>query len=368
MVKHTKKGMIAAAIYGVISLILYSISSVVTAGSMTRSLEMMIVDLSFSLTVLVISSIVGAFYRRNTATALAVLFWLLLFLLFTYRGIPYRLISAQYDFRSAILFISWAIALRILASYISRNGSMLYGAELLRTLSIAALFLAIWGFLFSITATRNFSMFFLPLAFYEVAMSPYAIMISSRNENIRMAGRFMASISHRLAYLAVVTGILLVVLYYPKAAYLNDIILAFLFVVVVVSVVGITWKLYSIEYEKLNSITDEIYRKHRFVEKLSGDERLKYLSDVLEQFIKTGEKDKILVTLSHMLGSAGVSLNTGKEMLKPIMEYRKPDPLLYRSHLIRKRKEREISDRNEILNLMLSRMKDLWKGGIDNNR
>lgn len=361
--------MAAAAIFGALSLILYLISLVIIpANPMARSFEMMIVDLSISLTVLVISSILRAFDRRSAATALTVLFWLLLFLLFTYRGIPYLLISTRYDFRPAILFISWAMALRILASYMSRNGSMLYGAELLRTLSIASLFLAIWGFLFSMAVVRNFSMFFLPLALYEVAMSPYAIMVSSRNENIRTAGRFMASISHRLAYLSAVTGILLVVLYYPKAAYLNDIILAILFILVVASVVGITWKLHNIEYEKLNSITDEIYRKHRFVEKLSGDERLKYLSDVLEQFIKTGEKDKILVTLSHMLGSAGVSLNTGKEMLKPIMEYRKPDPLLYRSRLIRKRKEREISDRNEILNLMLSRMKDLWKGGIDNNR
>lgn len=147
-------------------------------------------------------------------------------------------------------------------------------------------------------------------------------------------------------------GLFYMALAIPKPPTVNTYILAVSVMLTLILVAYISYRAYSVASSNINKIIDEVYEAHRREIKVIQVPELKYFNEAIDDFIKYGIKDKLLVYLSYIMASGGFEYNEVLEVLSELINYHHSPSKLYDRFSI----EAEVVKRINILNALLSAM------------
>jgi hypothetical protein len=124
-----------------------------------------------------------------------------------------------------------------------------------------------------------------------------------------------------------------------------------------VSLVG--YKIYSLDTRRLDSIQQEIYKKHEHELRLVSGEDFAYLGRTAREFVYSGRKGHLLVALTTLLANAGVEYSASRLLLESLINYEIPPIYKYSEAPMKKALEDQIIVRMNIVNTTIASMLDM---------
>lgn len=311
--------------------------------------------LSYSLPVALVGQLLLLYERKLAGTVILIAgFWTFFLFLLDF-SVFYPPLSVQEQALILPMFlVEESIVLAYFSSKAVRNGSLYYSGLMIGNLS-ESMFVASLGYAaFEYSPLRAFSYFFIPVAVTLFFLSFSAPLMKSRHDGASTLGRYLARSSGRLTGISVWIGILLLIYEYPKPAYLDSYILLAVLLIAVILIVRISWKTYSATSSKIWRTSNEIYSKHKHSDVLLPDNSLNAAMDAVNEFVRKGEKEKLIVTLTMILTNSGFSVEECNSVMRSLISYKIPDALIFKTFAVKSRLEREIRLRDQIVKEVVS--------------
>lgn len=308
-------------------------------------------------------AVLGKLRRRLASYILQVaVFWMLAVYLVLSLVIAPQLDSSAQPFILPLLFLSESIILIIFGSRSLINGLLNYSAVAAVGIGKALLLLSFSVFLFTHVPYRPFSYFFAPLVLFYIFDSFTAYMTKSESEPVSNLGKYVIKSGDRFPSIAALIGGLLVAYEYPKPEYLNNVILLVITIVTELTVIAVVWRIYATTSEKIQKVSNEVFKKHRKSLTVFSDTSLDSVTDSVNEFRVTGKKEKLIIALTMILTAAGHTLDECNVVLRSLILYRLPDPLIYKKRSVKLRIEHEIAMRDGIIREIMNEMKHIGVG------
>ncbi len=242
----------------------------------------------------------------------------------------YHPVSYLYEFFGIFLFF-YSINLSIFAGSVkSKNISPVGG----RSIGILA-YSAFFGALGLMTASLPFSylpVFQYPFEFTAVALLPFTaapFLLASEKLETASAGKYMYDSMGRWATMGFMLGVMISILYIPKPSILNGYIFISFLLVIVLVFLYIMIKVYSSSSKRMDSITANIFGKFKHNVNIYGDQRFQDIVGSVDQFIRDGKKDSLLIQLTILLNSMEMDYLKINHILAPILSYEVPFGIRY---------------------------------------
>jgi hypothetical protein len=213
-------------------------------------------------------------------------------------------------------------------------------------------FLASLGLLTASLPLSYLPVFQYPFEFTSLALLPFSIapfLLASNNEGTSYAGKYMFDSMIKWSALAFMLGIMLSVLYIPKPAYLNGYIFIFFLLVIVLAFIFVMVKVYSSSSRRMDAITANVFEKFRHNVRIYADQRFQDVVSSVDQFIRDGRKESLLIQLTMLLNSMEIDYRRISTILAPITEYEAPFGIRYGIFNLKSEIEAEISKRKTIV-------------------
>ncbi|WP_291999022.1 hypothetical protein [Caldivirga sp.] len=147
-------------------------------------------------------------------------------------------------------------------------------------------------------------------------------------------------------------GIFYMVLAIPKSPMLNVYVFAVSILLTLALVAYISYRAYVAASRDIEKIVEEVYEAHKREVKVIQVPELKYFNDAVEDFVKYGRKDKLLVYLSYMMASGGFEYNEVIDVLSSLFNYQYSPDKLYDRFSVEEEVTRRINTLNEVLSSM----------------
>ncbi len=230
-----------------------------------------------------------------------------------------------------LVFVN-AVALRRFGGIVTRKGTVSkVPVGLVANRLSSALFLFL---LYQLTVFA-FQVQFLgyPFLYASIACAIFStaplIAFSESTKRYREAGHYLLRSSAKWTVVAFLVGVASAILSYPGASaytYLAVLVLTG----VVVGYVGI--RIYSLGASQLQRIQQDIYKKHAHEIVLVNDESFDYLRQAIEEFVKTGKNERLIIALTGLLTNAGLDYGEINNQLSLLTSYEIP-PIFRSSYL-----------------------------------
>ncbi len=348
------------AVFVVCISVLFMLSALVNPSDFRYSLlKGFSLSLSLSLIVMAAGTVVGLHGRNTLSMVLRTfVFWTVFLFLLDFEAFPRVLSAEQASFMPPLFILEESLVLFVFATRSIARGELYYSGITAKDLSRAFFTLSIGIFLYVNASTMTFSFFFIPITVYLFVESFAAVMMNSRIDALSNLGRYFVKSGNLLSGMSVIVGLLLVAYEYPKPYYINEIILALILVVSVLIIVGISWRIYSTTSYKIRKISDEIFLKHKKSSTVFSDTSLDSVTDSVNEFRRRGNKEKLIVTLTMIMTTTGRSLDECNTIMRSLLSYKAPDPLVFKRFSTRARLENEIRVRDRIIKEIVREMKN----------
>ena len=147
-------------------------------------------------------------------------------------------------------------------------------------------------------------------------------------------------------------GVFYMVLAIPKSPALNVYVFAVSILLTLALVAYISYRAYVAASRDIEKIVEEVYEAHKREVKVIQVPELKYFNDAVEDFVKYGRKDKLLVYLSYMMASGGFEYNEVIDVLSSLFNYQYSPDKLYDRFSVEEEITRRINTLNEVLGSM----------------
>ncbi|WP_291765858.1 hypothetical protein [Caldivirga sp. UBA161] len=147
-------------------------------------------------------------------------------------------------------------------------------------------------------------------------------------------------------------GVFYMVLAIPKSPALNIYVFAVSILLTLALVAYISYRAYVAASRDIEKIVEEVYEAHKREVKVIQVPELRYFNDAVEDFVKYGRKDKLLVYLSYMMASGGFEYNEVIDVLSSLFNYQYSPDKLYDRFSVEEEITRRINTLNEVLSSM----------------
>jgi hypothetical protein len=213
-------------------------------------------------------------------------------------------------------------------------------------------FLASLGLLIASLPFSYLPVFQYPFEFASLALLPFSIapfLLASNNEATSSDGKYMYDSRGRWSAVGFILGIMLSVLYIPKPAYLNRYIFILFLLVIVLVFLYVMVKVYSSSSKRMDNMTANVFEKFRHNVSIYADQRFQDIVSSVDQFIREGRKESLLIQLTMLLNSMEIDYQRISAILAPITEYEAPLGIRYGIFNLKSEIEAEISKRKNIV-------------------
>ena len=119
-------------------------------------------------------------------------------------------------------------------------------------------------------------------------------------------------------------GVLYAILTIPKDPQYNTYILAASLAVVVAIVSYVSYRAYKGGSSSIDSIIDEVYEAHKRSSAMVETPEARYLMDAVEQFVKRGRKEDLVMYLTYIMSARGLEYPEIRNILSEIIDYVDP--------------------------------------------
>ncbi len=342
--------------FSVVIFLLFLLGNMISAGNtFLMFIQGVFLTLSYTLFLVLIGSILHVYGKKLAAGIAGIIgFWTAFFFLFNFFLLPGMLTAGESVFIFPLFLLEESLVWAGFASRMMADGVTYYGGLTLTRLSRSLFIVSIFFASLAYGPTVPFSYFFIPVIITTVVFSFTPVLMSSRGEFTATMGRYFARTSDRYISLSLFLGILLALYVFPKPSYLNNYIILVFLVLAILAILRIAWKTYSSTASKIWKTSEDIYSRHNYKEVLLPDSSIDSVMGAVGEFTGRGDKEKLLITLTMILTNSGYSVEECNDMLRSLISYKMPDPLIFKSFAIRSRLEREVRVRNQIVNEIVS--------------
>jgi hypothetical protein len=177
------------------------------------------------------------------------------------------------------------------------------------------------------------------------------IAFSNRTKSMHEAGEYLMRSSARWTAAAFLIGVAAAILSIPGAN-VYTYVLVLLMSAAVLCYVGI--RIYSFGSSRLQSVQDELYRKHAYEVNLVSDESFDYLRGAMAQFVRSGSKGDLIIALTNLMTNAGMDYPEIKADLEMLLSYELPEIFRFSFTSLKKSLELEMQRRIAILQLLMN--------------
>jgi hypothetical protein len=221
-----------------------------------------------------------------------------------------------------LLFVSNALLLNRFADKIisgKKNQAVGLAAKRLAISLGVAFFASFLSFSF-FTQVIAYPLYYSALAYGILSVSPI-IAYSKQTENFQEAGLYLMRTSLQWAIVAFFVGVVAQVL----AFFQNNIIAYAVIVTLVAFIIGaVGFRVYSLGATRIAAEAQEVYQKHVHQFMVVQDESFDFLRNNINEFVKTGRKENLLIALTTLLTNAGFSFERSQALLSRISSYEIP--------------------------------------------
>lgn len=321
-------------------------------------------SISLSLIVLALGAVLSIYGKNRMALILRTfIFWSVLLFFAVFEAISRIMTGYELQFTIPLFLFLESIMLYYFGNWAVSRGHLYYSGLTVKDIGGSLFLLSIGLFLYADQATRVYSFFFYPVGIYLFIYSFTAVLTASKTDWKAGLGRYFIKYGSNLSGSSIVVGILLVVYEFPKVAFLNDVILTVILLISLFVILGVSWRIYSSTSSRIKKLSSEVFVKHRKSAIVFSDKSLDSVMSTVNEFRLKGEKEKLIITLTMVLAAAGRTVEDCNVILRSLISYKIPDPLLYKRFSIRSRLEREIMIRDRILKEIV---KEMRVDGVDN--
>lgn len=365
VVANRKSIAITSSLYAVLILILFFIYSILVPDTLRYYLlkETSLV-LSVSLIFYAIGSIASLASRTRTGLIFkSYIFWSVFLFLFMFYVFIYAVPSNYADYILPLYILTEAAFLFYFGSRNTATGAFINGGLVASGIGKSLFLLSLGLFAYTYHITRTYSYFFIPPALYTFINSFTSMFVDSKIEAVSNFGRYMVRSGNLYPWISVLIGLLLVIYEYPKPAYLDSVIIVLILFISILAILSASWRIYYAASHRIRGISDDVFQKHKKNRTIYSDSSLDSVMHYVDEFRVSGNKERLIITLTMILSTAGNTLEECNEMLRSLISYQPPDPLTFKRFSTRNRVEREILFRDKILKEIVNEMK---KHGVGN--
>ncbi len=163
---------------------------------------------------------------------------------------------------------------------------------------------------------------FLYLAIAGLIFSFYPILSNSSNSFNRNMGEYISSKYIKWEIAAFILGFFQGLIAVPKPASENSDILVILLFLIVIAVVAGIWNTYKAATENILYSQLRFYEKFKKRDNIISDIGVDYMSKAIDEFVATGRKDKLILSITSYLTKLNNSEMKIEEYLKGILNYK----------------------------------------------
>jgi len=251
------------------------------------------------------------------------------------------------------LFFEFFVIIFFALTLFKLNHKSYWGFTLLR-LSISDLILSFYILIISAVPSSPVQYIFLfPFAVSIFFSLAYFI---EHIDSLKNLGKYMILYPYRWMFFSFLIGVLYAVMSDPSLKKYES--LAVLATVVIILIIIIYFSLLSYYYSSryLDSITNELYKKHKHEPFIMGTENIGFVNEALKNFVMYGVKDNLIVLLSQILTVNGMQYNKILDVLQELLAYKELNILEPAPFLVKRYIEREMYERNMIVERIFNRI------------
>ena len=163
---------------------------------------------------------------------------------------------------------------------------------------------------------------FLYLAIAGLIFSFFPILSNSSNSFNRNIGEYISSKYIKWEIAAFILGFFQGLIAVPKPASENSDILVILLFLIVIAVVAGIWNTYKAATENILYSQLRFYEKFKKRDNIISDIGVDYMSKAIDEFVATGRKDKLILSITSYLTKLNNSEMKIEEYLKGILNYK----------------------------------------------
>jgi hypothetical protein len=163
---------------------------------------------------------------------------------------------------------------------------------------------------------------FLYLAIAGLIFSFFPILSNSSNSFNRNMGEYISSKYIKWEIAAFILGFFQGLIAVPKPASENSDILVILLFLIVIAVVAGIWNTYKAATENILYSQLRFYEKFKKRDNIISDIGVDYMSKAIDEFVATGRKDKLILSITSYLTKLNNSEMKIEEYLKGILNYK----------------------------------------------
>ncbi|MHB8361404.1 MAG: hypothetical protein ACYDAO_02200 [Thermoplasmataceae archaeon] len=199
-------------------------------------------------------------------------------------------------------------------------------SEFLKKLSTVFLFFSIsaFAYFYSYLSIDLLILFpaFLYLSISAILFSIFPLLISSPRKLKRDIGEYISSSHLKWEFAAFILGFFQGILFIPKPAIQNQIILGILLFLIIVTIFSAIWRTYKSFGENFEGVQINFYERFKRKEAITFDLGIDYMSKAIEDFNATGKKERLILSITSYLTKLGLSESEVEGYLKGIIAYK----------------------------------------------
>ncbi len=249
-----------------------------------------------------------------------------------------------------ILVFTNAILLWRVGGMLTRSGAAVLGGMTLNRLGVALLLFSIFQLIALWIVLVGYPFLYAAIAYGVLSISPL-VAFSNRFKSFKAAGEYLVHSSERWTAVAFLLGIAAAILSFPGANIYSYV------VVLILSAIGLTYvglRIYSLGSTRLQSIREDLYRKHQHEVSLVSDESFDYLRAAIAEFVRAGLKGDLTIALTNLMTNAGMDYSQIRGDLVPLSSYDLPNVFKFSYLGLKKSMELEMQRRIGIVQVLMT--------------
>ena len=247
------------------------------------------------------------------------------FILLSYAYLFVSALDPAYSLLPFFTLTLWPLML-MLASEKDLLEKVPFISEFFKKISIFFFILSIslFSYFYSYASTDLLVLYpaFLYLAIAGLIFSFFPILSNSSNSFNRNIGEYISSKYIKWEIAAFILGFFQGLIAVPKPASENSDILVILLFLIVIAVVAGIWSTYKAATENILYSQLRFYEKFKKRDNIISDIGVDYMSKAIDEFVATGRKDKLILSITSYLTKLNNSEMKVEEYLKGIINYK----------------------------------------------
>ena len=247
------------------------------------------------------------------------------FILLSYAYLFVSALDPAYSLLPFFTLTLWPLML-MLASEKDLLEKVPFISEFFKKISIFFFILSIslFSYFYSYASTDLLVLYpaFLYLAIAGLIFSFFPILSNSSNSFNRNIGEYISSKYIKWEIAAFILGFFQGLIAVPKPASENSDILVILLFLIVIAVVAGIWSTYKAATENILYSQLRFYEKFKKRDNIISDIGVDYMSKAIDEFVATGRKDKLILSITSYLTKLNNSEMKIEEYLKGIINYK----------------------------------------------